>query len=355
MLSIGGKRHSMINNICISLYGSIEDICKQQLVNAGFRVTKETTYGYLPLLLNMNKRLIEPRKRNVHFHSSLIVPEKNRNGFALLINKMQYGININGYQSHHLERANFNDDFLNDFGLHHFHLGETTQKTGKHKRYIERTGNTVFAKVDQDDIYLLGVFGHNSEEKQFIYSDEQLLKSLYDEWPHLLEQCRVRGVTGQTLSPEERNALRSNGANVITALSDDITIMSPGGGYMANKMSASVSIEMIHLYRTISMLKKSLFEIQEQHYPFDAEFKVITFSHDELSLFCDKNCFFTKIQILDVHHKTMSLAPGYGPVYTHGFVRGKTTKLYVALIEALNTTASRNYLHPFPSLYIRHL
>ena len=345
----------MINNICISLYGSIENICKQKLNNAGFRVPKEVTDGYLPLLLNMNKRLIEPRKRNVHFHSALVIPEKNRSGFSSLINKMQCGRNINCYQSHHLERTNFNDDFLNDFGLHHFHLGEKAQKTGKYKRYIERTGNTIFAKVDQDDIYLLGVFGHNNEERKFIYSDEQLLKSLYDEWPHLLEQCRVRGVTGQTLSPEERNALRSNGANVITALSDDIAIMSPGGGYMANKMSAKVSIEMIHLYRTISLLKKALFKIQEQHYPFDADFKVITFGHDELSLFCDKNCFFTKIQILDDYHKTMSLAPGYGPVYTHGFVRGKTTKLYVALIEALNTTASRKYLYPFPSLYIRCL
>lgn len=345
----------MINNICINLYGSIEDICKQQLVKAGFRLPKKTPNGYLPLLLNMKKRIIEPRKRAVHFHSALSVPENNRSGFTTLINKMKLGHNINGYQSHHLERIDFHDDFLNDFGLHHFHLGETTQKTGKHKHYIERTGNTVFAKVDQNDIYLLGVFGHNSGEKEFIYSDEQLLRSLYNEWPYLLEKFRVRGVTGHALSPEERNTLRSKGANVITTLSDEIAIMSPGGGYMANKMSASVSIEMMHLYNKIPILKKALFEIQERNYPFDAYFKVITFGHNELSLFCDKNCFFTKIEMLGGNHKTMSLAPGYGPVYSHGFVRGKTTKLYVALIEALNTTASRNYLHPFPSLYLHHV
>ncbi|CAM3669719.1 MULTISPECIES: hypothetical protein [Klebsiella pneumoniae complex] len=343
----------MINNICINLFGSIDDICRRQLVNAGFRLPKETTDGYLPLLLNMKKRIIEPRKRTVHYHSTLNVPEKNRNGFNLLINKMRLGNNINSYQSHHLERTNFHDDFLNDFGLHHFHLGETTQKTGKHKNYIERTGNTVFAKVDQDDIYILGVFGHDSEERKFVYSDEKLLKSLYDEWPHLLEQCRVRGVTGQTLSPEERNALRSNGANVITALSDDIAIMAPGGGYMTNKMSAFVALELLRLYRTIPILKQSLFEVQEQNYPFDAYFKVITFGHNELSFFCDKNCFFTKIEALGANYKTISLAPGYGPVYSHGFVRGKVTKIYASLIEALNTTASRHYLHPFPSLYIR--
>ncbi|KIU35287.1 hypothetical protein [Atlantibacter hermannii] len=284
----------MTNNICINLYGSIEDICKQQLVNAGFRIPKETTNGYLPLLLNMKKKFIEPRKRSVHFHSTLSVPEKNRSGFTSLINKMKFGSNINGYQSHQLERADFHDDFLNDFGLHHFHLGETTQKTGKYKHYIKRTGNTVFAKVDRDDIYVLGVFGHNSDENNFIYSDEQLLKSLFDEWPHLLEQCRVRGVTGQTFSPRERNTLRSKGLNVITALSDDIAIMSPGGGYMANKLSASVSIELLHLHRAISVLKNSLFDIQEKNYPFNSYFRVITFGHNQLSLFCDKNCFLQK-------------------------------------------------------------
>ena len=77
----------MINNICINLFGSIDDICRRQLVNAGFRLPKETTDGYLPLLLNMKKRIIEPRKRTVHYHSTLNVPEKNRNGFNLLITK----------------------------------------------------------------------------------------------------------------------------------------------------------------------------------------------------------------------------------------------------------------------------
>ena len=342
----------MINNICINLHDSIEDICKLQLIKAGFRLPKEATNGYLPLLLNMKKRLIEPRRRTVYFHSAMSVPENNKNGFITLVNKMKLGGDINGYQSHHLERADFHDDFLNDFGLHHFHLGETIQKTGKYKRYMERTGNTVFAKVDQDEVYLLGVFAHNSGEKNFIYADEQLLKSLYEEWPHLLEQCQVRGVTGHSLSPQERHTLRNNGANVVTALSNEIAIMSPGGGYMANKVSSAVYMEIMHLYRTIPILQKLLFEVQEKNYPFDAFFKVITFGNNELSLFCDKNCFFTKIERSSDNHKTMSLAPGYGPIYSHGFVRGKTTKLYVALIEALNITASRRYLHPFPTLYI---
>ncbi|WP_422881376.1 hypothetical protein [Pantoea agglomerans] len=341
----------MISNICVNLHGSIENICKQQLIKAGFRLPKEPANGYLPLLLNIKKRLVEPRIRTVHFHSALNVPENNASGFLTLVNKMRLGNDINGYQSHHLKRADFHDDFLNDFGLHHFHLGEITQKTGKHKHFIERTGNTVFAKVEEHDIYLLGVFGHNDGEQKFIYSDEQLLKSLYDEWPHLLDQCQVRGVTGHSLSSEERHTLRSKGANVITAISDEVAIMSPGGGFMANKMSASVSIELMHLYNNISYLKEALFETQEKNYPFDASFKVITFGHNELSLFCDANCFFTKIEILNNNTKTVCLAPGYGPFYSHGFVPSKTTKIYAELLKALNKTSSRSYLYPFPVFY----
>ncbi|NIF03796.1 hypothetical protein F3J38_27780 [Pantoea sp. Acro-805] len=341
----------MLNDICVDIYNSINHICKQRLIDAGFKVPETTKYDYLSLLLNMKRRLVEPRKRTVHVHSKLRVPEKNSDGFINLVNKMKLGIDINGHQSHHLKRAEFNDDFLNDFGLHHFHLGTTNQKTGKYKLFIERTGNTVYAKVDQDDIYILGIYGHEKGETDLIKSDEELLKSLFDEWPHLLVKYRAIGARGHSLTPEERHRLRSSAANVITLLKDDIAILSPGGGYMSNNMSAAVYNEIMHLYGNLSKLKTLLFEIQEKNYPSNAYFRVVSFGHNELSLFCNRNCFFTKIEKLQNETKTVCLAPGYGPIYSHGFVPSETTRLYNSLISALNRTADVTYLHPFPTIY----
>lgn len=343
----------MINNICINFHESIEDICKKQLLNAGFKLPRESKHDYLELLLNMKKRIVEPKKRNVHFHSSLRIPSNNTKGFFLLVNRMRKGVNINAYQSHHLERTDFHDGFLNDFGLHHFHLGETSQETGKHKKYIVRTKNEVFAKVDENDIYILGVFGHNKGEKNLIFTDESMLQMLYDEWPHLLERYVLKGISGQKFTPDERYNLRNKNANVTITLNNGIVIMSPGGGYMSNGLSADVFREVVHLHHTIPALKNELFAKQEKNYPSDAHFTVINFGHKELQLFSERYCFFTKIAIYDNKTKTVSLAPGFGPLYAEGFVPHIKSFIYEEICKAIHDYSGRDFLYPFPSIYKR--
>lgn len=342
----------MINNICINFHESIEDICKKQLLNAGFKLPKDSKHDCLELLLNMKKRIVEPRIRNVHFHSSLRIPSNNTKGFFQLVHLMRKGSNINAYQSHHLERTDFHDGFLNDFGLHHFHLGETSQNKGKHKKYIVRTKNEVFAKVDENDIYIIGIFGHNKGEKNLIFTDESLLQLLYDEWPDLLSKYILNGISGQKFTPDERYNLRSKNANVTITLNNGIVIMSPGGGFMINGLNAEVFREVAHLHNTIPHLKKELFFKQEKHYPPDAYFKVISFGHKVLGLFSERYCLFTKIETYDNKTKTVSLAPGFGPLYAHGFVPRKTTLIYDKICEAIYVYSGRDYLYPFPSLYL---
>lgn len=343
----------MINNIRINLWGSIEEICKEQLLKAGFKLPKNTHHDYLELLMNMNKRIIEPRKRRVHFHSSLRIPSENAKGFFLLVDNMKLGLNINRYQSHQLERTDFHDGFLNDFGLHHFHLGESTQGTGRHKKYIVRTKNEVFAKVETDDIYILGIFGHNKGKKNFIFTDESLLQLLYDEWPHLLKPYILNRVTGTKYTAEERYNLRNNRANVFITLNDGKVIMSPGGGYMSNGLSADVYREIVHLHHKLPYLKEVLFSTQENGYPPDAFFEVITFGHNELSLFSDRYCFYTKVVFIGDKTKTLSLAPGFGPLYGHGFIPFPKSIIYEAICTATIDYSGKAFLYPFPSIYIR--
>lgn len=345
----------MINNIRINLWGSIEEICKKQLLKAGFKLPKTHHHDYLELLMNMNKRIIEPRKRRVHFHSSLRIPSENTKGFFTLVKKMELGLNINSYQSHHLERTDFHDGFLNDFGLHHFHLGETVQGTGKHKKYIVRTKNEVFAKVEQDDIYILGIFGHKRGEKDFIFTDESLLQLLYDEWPHLLRPYILNRVTGQNLTAEERYNLRNNRANAFITFNDGTVVMSPGGGYMSNGLSAGVYREIVHLNRRLPYLKDLLFSAQESGYPADAFFEVVTFGHNELSLFSDRYCFYTKVVFMGDKTKTLSLAPGYGPLYSHGFIPFSKSIIYDAMCTAIVDYSGKNFLYPFPSFYGKNI
>ncbi|HFQ6944915.1 hypothetical protein AAHY02_16860 [Klebsiella variicola subsp. variicola] len=343
----------MINNIRINFRQSIDAICKKTLLDAGFKLPKHGESNYLELLLNMSIRIIPPKKRNVHLHSTLKIPSNNTKGFFALIHKMQAGININSYQSHHLERIDFNDGFLNDFGLHHFHLGENPQGTGKHKRYITRTKNIAFAKVDENDIYILGIFGHKHGEKNLVFLDENLLQLIYDEWPHLLDKYIIKNATAsKKYSPEERYNLRTKNLNAFITLNDGTTIISPGGGYMLNGTNANISLELLHLYRAIPYLKEQLFIHQELNYPYDIEFQVVTFGHNELSLFSDKHCFFTQIKRQGNNILTTSLSPGYGPIYAQGFIASNKKAIYNEVCKALIGFVGRDFLYPFPSKLI---
>jgi hypothetical protein len=341
-----------MKNIQFNLKNEIERLCLDQLVKAQFKIPNNNSLPLICLLLNIKRKLIEQRPRLVHLPNKFNVPIKDINGMQILINKMSRGVDINPYQSTHLHRINFHDGLLNDFGLYHFHLGEGNYKTGKNKRYIKRTGHILIAKVDENDIYVVGVFKHGKEEADLIFTDSQLLELLYDNWPHVLEKYMLKNVTGHSLSPLERYNLRSNGANACISLKDGTVIMSPGGGMMANQLSSDVYMEYIHLQRNLDELKTCLFESVYDRLPDNISFKMISFGHNELSLFSEGNCYFIKIQRFDDGMKVSCFYPGYGPLYSHGFINKPLSKLSESIMCETAGFAKINFLCPFPTIII---
>ena len=103
--------------------------------------------------------------------------------------------NVDYRKYYHLERylfdeqlrsPSFNDALLNDWGIHHVHLGTTIDSDG----FVTRTEPVLFARFDSANAYLIDVLPHGS------WSLQRLVKDLYDNWSASIKHFRINGVLG---------------------------------------------------------------------------------------------------------------------------------------------------------------
>src|SRR6185295_1697726 len=107
--------------------------------------------------VNLQRRRVRLRGRTVSIAEGLIVPAHQRDAFDALLGKMSTGEDLNPHLSRSVLRdANYDDALLNDWGMHHFHLGTRFEADG----FVERTDDVVFAIVHWDRVYVAGIGRH---------------------------------------------------------------------------------------------------------------------------------------------------------------------------------------------------
>jgi hypothetical protein len=122
------------------------------------------------------------------------------------------------------------DGLLNEWGVHHFHLG--TEMTTDGSGLVVRTGPVVFARVADDDFYAINVYGHGAWEKISV------LESLHRNWPDAIRSYRLNGIQGEPLTEEQRRNLRNANIQAATTVSDGTVYMAIGGGVASAGSSA---------------------------------------------------------------------------------------------------------------------
>lgn len=112
---------------------------------------------------------------------------------------------------------------LNDWGIHHFHLGENMKGD-----FIERTGPLLFALLVENKFYAIGIFNHGS------WADQDIVEIIHRNWSSVVEQYRIKGIISSTpLTEEERLTLRKKNANSFVTVQDG-TVYAPIGGGMVS-------------------------------------------------------------------------------------------------------------------------
>jgi hypothetical protein len=191
---------------------------------------------------NVRQRRLQARPRNVHESSEFQCPAKHSNGYQALKAKLAAGDDVNPHLSRSLLNVDYNDPLLNDWGIHHFHLGQTVEASG----FIDRTGPLLFSFITPDDAYCINVFPHG------VWSEQELIKIIHRNWPDVISDFKLNGVLGlaHSVSNQDIAKFRKAGVQTMVEVGPSVVYAPVGGGYSMAGTSLRATMES-QMYRRL--------------------------------------------------------------------------------------------------------
>ena len=139
------------------------------------------------------RRLVFPQPRQILKSKSFSCSPKYHDALAQIEQIVREGGDLSPYLSKKIRDLEYNDDLLNDWGIHHLHLGASIEQDG----FVGRTGPLLHCRFEEKYAYLIDVLPHGSWTKQ------KLIQAMHENWPDSLAQFRARGVKGDKLTDKE--------------------------------------------------------------------------------------------------------------------------------------------------------
>ena len=240
----------MTPRVEIDVLRDVVGIFRAQLVQVGYRAKDvyEITGNedLLTVYYNAMRRIVGAWPRTVHRASGFVAPKDPNQERALstIEQKLQKGESVIPYLSRKIKDLSYNDLLLNDWGIHHFHLGTDIGEDG----FVNRTGPLLYIvfgdTIDfhgrgNTDAHLLAVMDHND------FTTQELVEILHENWPDL-PQFDLPGMNGDRLSDAEIRRLRDLHTNYCLLLRNGKSIFAPGGGITGAGTSAVDTMRMMH-------------------------------------------------------------------------------------------------------------
>lgn len=165
-------------------------------------------------------------------------------------------------------RDDCEDLLLNDWGIHHFHLGQNPEKSG----FIERTGPLLFAHVTADSVFCLGVYPHGS------WTQQDLIRVIHENWPGVISTKKINGIIelSHTLTDDEIAQLRKAGVQTMVQVAPGIVYTPLGGGYSTAGTSVESTMRVNWYMRLLRNLEDHIKENTEK---FTARISELGYTH----------------------------------------------------------------------------
>jgi len=216
------------------------DIYKSKLLNTGLEFKDDfakDTFGLLVQYFNFRKRVIDQRKRKIHYSSIFNCPYEYEETLEEIEHRLREGKSTFRYLSTNIKKLEYNDLMLNDWGIYHFHLGDDALKSDP--KFIKRTGPLLYLRIDDSNAYFINIMEHKEWE------NIDILKLLHSNWPESISEFRtdrICDVCGDFSKKGIINLRRKKGTSLYP-MGDGTVYAFVGGGYM----SSGHSIEVINL------------------------------------------------------------------------------------------------------------
>lgn len=167
------------------------------------------------------RRLVIPQPRQILKSKSFSCSPKYHDALAQIEQIVSEGGDLTPYLSKKIRDLEYNDGMLNDWGVHHLHLGRSMEKDG----FVNRTGPLLHCRFEDDIAYFIDVLPHGS------WTLQRLVTIMHENWPESLSQFRIHGVAGDRLTDEQIKTLRAKRLNYFLNMIDGTVYGVMGGGY----------------------------------------------------------------------------------------------------------------------------
>lgn len=233
------------------------EACAKRFFDLNPNLKYEPTKELFPQWCALRHKLIDSKPRKVIFSKNFKIPVHLQAGLNALVLKLQNGENVNPHLNKTSVDPNEQDGMLNDFGIHHFHLGANLEGD-----FMERTGEVAFVLINQDTAFFIDapLHGRGSTDP-LVWNRQKHIQTIHDEQPHLLEAFRVHGsIKANTYTDEQRSKLRKLNFNPFTQVNDGTCYISPGFGTVIS----GDSTRSVREYLLISTILKERFKHAEE-------------------------------------------------------------------------------------------
>jgi hypothetical protein len=187
---------------------------------------------------NLQRRLIAPLPRRVHEARGIHCPPALQSGYDEIKRKTTTGEDLAPHLSKRVNNADVEsergkrraiDGMLDDWGVHHLHLGTTVGGDG----FVDRHDEVLFARFLPGDAYFIGIWTHGS------WGEVGVLEEIQRNWPELLAPFQFDAVPERNSTSEEIVKARAAGVQPVISVGGKLT-MAMGGGITSGKIGAAV-------------------------------------------------------------------------------------------------------------------
>lgn len=208
----------------IDFYRDWIEILENYLNTNGIIVTGDDDHKNISIkYFNLLKRYVSPIPREILISKEFSCPDSLKSGLGRVKEIISKGENLLPNLSTRITDIDYKDALLNDWGIHHIHLGTDIEQSG----FINRTDDVLFARFDKDTAYFINVEGHKS------WSNQKFIKILHDNWPDSISRFHLKGVHSlqHQFDDDQIALLRKAGVQTGVQIEEGIVYAPIGGGY----------------------------------------------------------------------------------------------------------------------------
>jgi hypothetical protein len=227
------------------------NIMANQLAALGYKVSNTDSTETVSLKYwNVVHRTIKPQPREFREAVGFTVPAQHRRAYEIIRQKVEHGDDLRPYQSRYFTDELFHDQLLNDWGVHHLHLGNIFEKP----RLIYGTKDLLMARISDTTFFVITIGNHTS------WTDDQIVEILHQNCPQSIATSKLSDsrTCEVVLTSEERGSLRKGGVSAPVQTQDGTTYGALGGGYSTSKLSLKVKIDSNYYLNRVDELARTV-------------------------------------------------------------------------------------------------